>query len=102
MNTRGLSFPEFRRFTVQSEQSGQAAVALVGTGGTVLLRGLGEGVQQTPPGRFGELLMPGMFECGSPRKLDNLNRCKMACKLTQERPFYEKILRQQIQESRSA
>ena len=40
--------------------------------------------------------------CGSPRKLDNLNRCKMACKLTQERPFYEKILRQQIQESRSA
>ena len=23
--------------------------------------------------------------CGSPRKLDNLNRCKMACKLTIER-----------------
>ena len=44
----------------------------------------------------------GAIKCGSPRKLDNLNRCKMACKLTQERPFYEKILRQQIQESRSA
>ena len=45
---------------------------------------------------------PSSLFCGSPRKLDNLNRCKMACKLTQERPFYEKILRQQIQESRSA
>ena len=62
MNTRGLSFPEFRRFTVQSEQSGQAAVALVGTGRTVLLGCFGEGVQQTPPGRFSEFLMPGMFE----------------------------------------
>ena len=60
MNTRGL-LPEFRRFAVQSEQSGQTAVALVGTGGTVLLGGFGEGVQQAPPGRLGELLMPGMF-----------------------------------------
>ena len=59
---RGLSFPEFRRFSVQSEQSGQAAVALVGTGGTVLFGGFGEGVQQAPPGRLDELLMPGMFE----------------------------------------
>ena len=41
-------------------------------------------------------------ECGSPQKLDNLNRCKMACKLKQKGPFYEKVLRQQIQESRSA
>ena len=40
--------------------------------------------------------------CGSPQKLDNLNRCKMACKLKQKGPFYEKVLRQQIQESRSA
>ena len=42
------------------------------------------------------------LECGSPQKLDNLNRCKMACKLKQKGPFYEKVLRQQIQESRSA
>ena len=41
-------------------------------------------------------------KCGSPQKLDNLNRCKMACKLKQKGPFYEKVLRQQIQESRSA
>ena len=61
MNTRGL-LPQFRRFAVQSEQSGQTAVALVGTGGTVLLGGFGEGVQQTPPGRFRKLLVPGMFE----------------------------------------
>ena len=58
---RGL-LPEFRRFAVQSKQSGQAAVALVGTGGTVLFGGFGEGVQQAPPGRLDELLMPGMFE----------------------------------------
>ena len=61
MNTRGL-LPEFRRLTIETEQSGQAAVALIGAGGTVLLRGLGEGVQQTPPGQFGELFMPGLFE----------------------------------------
>ena len=61
MNTRGL-LPEFRRLAVQSEEPCQAAVALVGAGGTVLLRSLGEGVQQTPPGRLRELLMPGMFE----------------------------------------
>ena len=64
MNTRGtkLRLPQFRRFTVQSEQPGQTAVTLVGTGGTVFLRGLSEGIQQTPPGWFGEFLMPGMFE----------------------------------------
>ena len=61
MNTRGL-LPQFRRLAVQSEEPGQAAIALVGAGGTVLLRGLGEGVQKTPPGRLRELLMPGMFE----------------------------------------
>ena len=61
MNTRGL-FPQFRRLAVESEEPGQAPVALVGTGGTVLLGGFGEGVQQTPPGRLREFLMPGMFE----------------------------------------
>ena len=59
VNTRGL-LPQFRRFAVQSEQSGQTAVALVGTGWTVLLGGFSKGIQQTPPGRFSELLMPGM------------------------------------------
>ena len=49
---------------------------------------------------FGGCLADDM--CGSPQKLDNLNRCKMACKLKQKGPFYEKVLRQQIQESRSA
>ena len=61
MNTRGL-LPQFRRLAVQSEEPGQAAVALVGSGWTVFLGGFGEGVQQTPPGRLRELLMPGMFE----------------------------------------
>ena len=48
------------------------------------------------------LVTNNMAHCGSPQKLDNLNRCKMACKLKQKGPFYEKVLRQQIQESRSA
>ena len=30
--------------------------------------------------------------CGCPQKLDNLNRCKMACKLRPKGPFYEKEL----------
>ena len=61
MNTRGL-LPQLRRVSVQSEQSGQTAVALVSTGGTVLFSGFGEGVQKTPPSRLRELLVPGMFE----------------------------------------
>ena len=61
MNTRGL-LPQFRRLAVESKEPGQAAVTLVGAGGTVLLGGLGEGVQQTPPGRFRKLLVPGMLE----------------------------------------
>ena len=39
----------------KSEQSSQTAVALVGAGGPVLLRGLGEGVQQTTPGQFSNI-----------------------------------------------
>ena len=35
-----------------------------------------------------------IVNCGWPRKLDNLHRCKMACKLKQEGPFYEEVLRQ--------
>ena len=40
---------------VKSEEPGPTPVTVVGAGGTVLLRGLGEGVQQTPPGRFSNI-----------------------------------------------
>ena len=38
------------------------APALEGVAEELYHCGFGEGVQQAPPGRFGEFLMPGMFE----------------------------------------
>ena len=64
-------------------------------------------IKQTEERSYKNILVIGMMflvvmGCGSPRKLDNLNRCKMACKLKQKGPFYEEVLRQQIQEPCSA
>ena len=60
-STAGL-LPQSRRLAVEPEEAGQSTIALIGTGGAVLLGVLGERIQQAPAGRISEFFMTRLFE----------------------------------------
>ena len=54
--------PQLGAVAVQTEEARQSAVADISATGAVLLRVLGEGVEQAPPRRFHELVVAGLLE----------------------------------------
>ena len=60
--------PQGRRLAVETEEARQSAIALISTGGAVLLGVLGERIQQAPAGRLGELFMLRCFELSEDRQ----------------------------------
>ena len=56
------TFPKLRSFAIQTERTVQGRIGVVHALGRVFLDRLGEGVQQTPAGRFCKFLMGGILE----------------------------------------